>query len=314
MDFSDKAVLVTGASRGIGRAIARQFAACGARVAVHYRAGRAGAAETLAALAGGPHLLVQADVGDANAVEQMVDVVVGGLGRIDVLVNNAGIYEAHPPADASYDHWRASWRRILDTNLLGAANAAWCAARHMMRQGGGRIVNVSSRGAFRGEPEAPAYGASKAGMNAMSQSLALALAPTASSSAPWPPASSPPTGWPIGSTVPKERTSAGRARSGAWRRRTRWPTRSPSWRRKEPSSPPERLSMSTGRHICGREPCLSRRGLVYISNRQAAQSALQKRSRQRLLRESIYRLSVVSSQLPEPERTPLTALLLMRRE
>ena len=72
--------------------------------------------------------------------------------------------------------------------------------------------------------------------------------------------------------------------------------------------------MSTGRHICGREPCLSRRGLVYISNRQAAQSALQKRSRQRLLRESIYRLSVVSSQLPEPERTPLTALLLMRRE
>ena len=177
MDFSGKTVLVTGASRGIGRAIARQFAGRGARVAVHYREGRAAAEETLAALPAGPHVIVQADVGDAGAVERMVDEVVTGLGRIDILVNNAGIYEAHPPAEVSYHEWQAGWRRTLDTNLLGAANASWCAARHMRRQGGGRIVNVSSRGAFRGEPDAPAYGASKAGMNAMSQSLALALAP-----------------------------------------------------------------------------------------------------------------------------------------
>ena len=177
MDFSGKTVLVTGASRGIGNAIVRQFAGRGARVDVHYRQGRAAAEETLAALPGGPHVVVQANVGDAESVDRMVDATVDGLGRIDVLVNNAGIYEAHPPADCSYEHWQASWRRTLETNLLGAANAAWCAARHMIRQGGGRIVNVSSRGAFRGEPEAPAYGASKAGMNAMSQSLALALAP-----------------------------------------------------------------------------------------------------------------------------------------
>ncbi len=177
MHFNDKAVLVTGASRGIGRAIARQFAKRGARVAVHYREGRDAAEETLAVLPGGPHSIVQADVADAGAVERMVEAVVTGLGRIDILVNNAGIYEAHPPADVSYDDWQRRWRRTLDTNLLGAANAAWCAARHMIRQGGGRIVNVSSRGAFRGEPDAPAYGASKAGMNAMSQSLALALAP-----------------------------------------------------------------------------------------------------------------------------------------
>lgn len=177
MDFSGKAVLVTGASRGIGRAIARQFARRSARVAVHYREGRAAAQQTVAALPGGPHTVVQADVGDAEAVERMVDAVAAGLGRIDVLVNNAGIYEAHPPAEVSYDQWRAGWRRTLETNLLGAANAAYCAARYMIRQGGGRIVNVSSRGAFRGEPDAPAYGASKAGMNAMSQSLALALAP-----------------------------------------------------------------------------------------------------------------------------------------
>lgn len=177
MDFTAKAVLVTGASRGIGRAIALQFAGCGARVAVHYREGRTAAEETRAALPGGPHLLVHGDVADADAVERMVDEAAAGLGRIDVLVNNAGIYESHPPADCTYGHWQASWRRTLGTNLLGAANAAYCAARHMIRQGGGRIVNVSSRGAFRGEPEAPAYGASKAAMNAMSQSLALALAP-----------------------------------------------------------------------------------------------------------------------------------------
>lgn len=178
MDFSGKGVLVTGASRGIGRAISRQFAGRGARVAVHYRAERAAAEETRAALPGGPHVLVQADVADADAVERMVDEAAAGLGRLDVLVNNAGVYEAHPPAAASYADWRAAWRRTLETNLVGAANAAWCAARRMIRQGGGgRIVNVSSRGAFRGEPEAPAYGASKAGLNAMGQSLALALAP-----------------------------------------------------------------------------------------------------------------------------------------
>ncbi len=177
MDFSGRVVLVTGASRGIGRAIARQFAGRGARVAVHYREGRVEAEQTLAGLPGGPHLVVQADVAEAGAVERLVDAVIDGMGRIDVLVNNAGIYEAHPPADCAYEHWQASWRRTVETNLLGAANASFCAARHMIRQGGGRIVNVSSRGAFRGEPDAPAYGASKAGMNAMSQSLALALAP-----------------------------------------------------------------------------------------------------------------------------------------
>ena len=177
MQFNGRAVLVTGASGGIGRAIARQFAERGARVAVHYREGRAAAEETLAALPGGPHPLVRADIADADAVQRMVDEAVTRLGRIDVLVNNAGIYVAHPPAEASYEDWQAGWRRTLETNLIGAANAAWCAARHMILQGGGRIVNVSSRGAFRGEPDAPAYGASKAGMNAMSQSLALALAP-----------------------------------------------------------------------------------------------------------------------------------------
>ena len=177
LDFTDKVVLVTGASRGIGEAIAVQFAQQGARVAVHYNQNRAAAEETVTKMAGKGHMVVQADVKDAEAVAAMVAAVVAELGRLDILVNNAGIYEEHPVADTGYEAWQASWRRVIDTNLIGAANASYCAARQMMTQGGGRIVNVSSRGAFRGEPEGPAYGASKGGMNAMSQSLAKYLAP-----------------------------------------------------------------------------------------------------------------------------------------
>jgi NAD(P)-dependent dehydrogenase (short-subunit alcohol dehydrogenase family) len=99
------------------------------------------------------------------------------MGRIDVLVNNAGVYVDHPIAEVPYEEWQAAWERILATNLTGPANLSFCVAQKMIETGGGRIVNVSSRGAFRGEPNGPAYGASKAGMNAMSQSLAKALAP-----------------------------------------------------------------------------------------------------------------------------------------
>lgn len=177
MDFTGKVVLITGASRGIGRTCAMMFAEKGARVAVHYNRNETAAQNTLDALQGEEHLLVQADIADPEAVKRMVDTVVLEIGRIDVLVNNAGIYEDHPLEDVSYEEWQAQWERILRANLIGAANAIYCAAQHMMATGGGRIVNVSSRGAFRGEPTAPAYGASKAGMNAMGQSLAKALAP-----------------------------------------------------------------------------------------------------------------------------------------
>lgn len=177
LEFTNQIVLVTGASRGIGRAVAQLFAQQGARVAVHYHQGRAAAEDTLRSLPGGPHWLVQADLKDPAAVQRMVDIVVQAMGRVDVLVNNAGVYEEHPLAQVSYEAWQASWRTALDTNLVGAANVTYCAAQQMIRQGGGRIVSVSSRGAFRGEPDSPAYGASKAGLNAMSQSLARYLAP-----------------------------------------------------------------------------------------------------------------------------------------
>lgn len=177
MDFTGKVALVTGGSRGIGRAIARQIAAHGARVAIHYHQNRAAADETLASLAGEGHLIYQADIADPDAVRRLVDAVAADMGSIDILINNAGVYTEHLIASVSYDEWQAQWAATLATNLIGAANLCYCAAQHMIARGGGRIVNVSSRGAFRGEPSAPAYGASKAGMNALGQSLALALAP-----------------------------------------------------------------------------------------------------------------------------------------
>ncbi len=178
--MTGRAVLVTGASRGIGRAVATRFAEGGDRVAVHHRDSAPLAEQLVASLPGDGHVVVRADLADPQEVRAMVDVAADALGGLDVLVNNAGVFGAaeqrHPVFDTSYEHWQQQWRRTLDVNLLGAANAAWCAARHM-RGRGGRIVNVSSRGAFRGEPHQPAYGASKAGLNAMGQSLAVALAP-----------------------------------------------------------------------------------------------------------------------------------------
>ena len=171
-----RAVLVTGASRGIGRAIALAFAGQGDRVAVHHRDSAGLAREVLAALPGSGHAIVRADLADPEAVRQMVDQAAGDRGGLNVLVNNAGIYHWHPITEVSYDQWQDAWRDTLAVNLTGAANVTWCAVQHM-RETGGRIVNVSSRGAFRGEPRHPAYGASKAGLNAFGQSMARALAP-----------------------------------------------------------------------------------------------------------------------------------------
>ncbi len=176
MDFTGKRAVVTGASRGIGRRIAQMLADRGARVAVHYNRGEAAANETLASLAGGGHHIVQADVGDPEQVRRMIEHSAASFGGLDVLVNNAGIYSEHPVLTVDYVEWQSQWDEILRANLTGAANAIYCAVRHMPATGGA-VVNVSSRGAFRGEPAGPAYGASKAGMNSMGQSLAVALAP-----------------------------------------------------------------------------------------------------------------------------------------
>lgn len=149
----------------------------GARVAAHYATNRDAAEEVRAGLPGDGHFTVAADLGHVTPLKALVDDVFDRFGRLDVLVNNAGIFESHPPTEASFDDWRTAWERILAVNLLGPAHLSFLVARRMVAQGSGRIVNVSSRGAFRGEPDAPAYGASKAGLNALGQSMAKALAP-----------------------------------------------------------------------------------------------------------------------------------------
>lgn len=177
MNFTNKIVLVTGGSRGIGRCVAQQFADKGARIAINYNQNREAAEETKAMLNGGPHLIVQADISDSKAVQNLVDQVVTGMNGLDIVVNNAGIFESHPAHSVDYNVWQEKWHRIIQTNLVGAANVCYCATQHFLKQGGGRIINVGSRGAFRGEPNCPAYGASKAGLHAMGQSLAKSLAP-----------------------------------------------------------------------------------------------------------------------------------------
>ncbi|NIP42435.1 MAG: SDR family oxidoreductase [candidate division Zixibacteria bacterium] len=177
MEVNNRVALVTGASRGIGKAIAKGFAEKDYRVIVHYNMNKAEAEKTLSELPGGSHLLVRADMADSESVQAMVDEAKENMGRIDALVNNAGVFIEHPPADTGFEDWRKAWKETIYTNLIGPANLSYFVARHMIKDAGGRIINISSRGAFRGEPDAPAYGASKAGMNSMSQSLAKALAP-----------------------------------------------------------------------------------------------------------------------------------------
>ncbi|MEU7033380.1 SDR family oxidoreductase [Streptomyces sp. NPDC046237] len=175
---SGRRVLVSGASRGLGRAVAQAFAANGDRVAVHFGSRAEEARETLDSLSGTGHVLIGWDLTDPAGAAAVVDTAVEALGGIDVLVNNAAVNIRHPLAETSYEEWVAVWQRHVSVNLLAAANLSHLAARRMIDQGkGGRIVNIGSRGAFRGEPDHPAYGATKAAVHALGQSLAVSLAP-----------------------------------------------------------------------------------------------------------------------------------------
>ena len=171
-----RVALVTGASRGIGRAVARGLAASGARVGIHYAHDR-DAAEAVASETGG--VALQADLSERGAPDSLWDAALAAFGRVDVLVANAGIFE---PAPLDADGWTEAWERTLDVNLR--APAALCRravlhARERLAAGETgvvvRIVTVSSRAAFRGDDEAYwAYAASKGGLVALTKSIARA--------------------------------------------------------------------------------------------------------------------------------------------
>lgn len=174
--------LVTGASRGIGRAIAVALSRRGDRVAVHYGSDRAAAEETLELLQGEGHTTVAGDLSSPEAASSVVEQVEGALGQVDLLVNNAAVGPSsstyHRLDATDYATWQRAWKAMIDVDLVGAANLTYLVARSLISAGApGVVVNIGSRGAFRGEPDFPAYAAAKAGLHAFGQSMAVALAP-----------------------------------------------------------------------------------------------------------------------------------------
>jgi len=172
-----RTVLITGGARGIGAEIAKEFAQQGDQVILHYGSSTEKAEAIIASLSGTGHVAVQADIRNPAEIATMVESVGSRFGKIDVLVNNAGVFIDHPIESTTYEEWQSAWDQVLGVNLIGAANMTWCVLKFMPKGGDSRIVNIGSRGAFRGEPASPAYGASKAAIVAFGQSIAKALAP-----------------------------------------------------------------------------------------------------------------------------------------
>ena len=176
LDLAGRVALITGASRGIGRETAVRFAAAGAKVGVNYFRGEADARDAVREIGEENAIAIGADVADAAQVAAMIDAVVARFGRLDILVNNAARYDSNPFDGGDYDAWQRGWKSTFELNVFGAANAAFLAMRAMRRTGGGKIINVASRAAFRGETEFADYGASKAALVNLTRSIARACA------------------------------------------------------------------------------------------------------------------------------------------
>jgi 3-oxoacyl-[acyl-carrier protein] reductase len=169
-----KVALVTGASRGIGRAIAIALARAGADVAVNYLAHEQAAAETVAEIGklGRTGLAVRADVRDAQAVKGLIQEVVKRFGRLDILVNNAGVVK-----DSFVSFMKdEDWEFVVDVSLKGAFNCIREASRIMMRQRSGRIINISSDAGLMGDAQRANYSAAKAGLIGLTKAVARELA------------------------------------------------------------------------------------------------------------------------------------------
>ena len=146
-------------------------------IAVHYNQNAEEARKTLGQLKSNEHFMVQADFSKPDYVKNILSEVENKAGKIDILVNNAGIFYEIDISTISFEDWQNKWNYTINTNLISPVHLSFLAAKSMMKYGYGKIINISSRGAFRGEPNAPYYGASKAGLNSFSQSMAKALAP-----------------------------------------------------------------------------------------------------------------------------------------
>lgn len=176
LDLTEKTALITGASRGIGRETAIRFGEAGANVAVNYFSSESDGRDVAAQIGADRALAVRADVADPAQVQRMVDETVARFGRLDILVNNAATFDLNRFEDEDYAAWQRGWQRTFALNVFGAANAAYLSMGAMRRTGGGKIINVASRAAFRGETEFPDYGASKAALVNLTRSIARACA------------------------------------------------------------------------------------------------------------------------------------------
>ena len=173
--LKDKVDIVTGGAGGIGRAIAERFASQGSKIVVNdVNADAAQAVANAINSAGGTAMASVADVSDSAAVAAMVNAVMAEHGRIDVLVNNAGLVS---PMLHFFEADEAWWRRIIDVNLTGHFIVSHPVARIMAKQGGGNIINMSSGGATRAHRAFTAYDATKGGIEALTRAMALDLGP-----------------------------------------------------------------------------------------------------------------------------------------
>jgi NAD(P)-dependent dehydrogenase (short-subunit alcohol dehydrogenase family) len=171
IDLSGKNILITGASSGIGKAIAENLSQAGATLAVHYHS-NIESATSLAKMAGKGSLIFRANLADNEQVVQLFQDVLSAFGKIDVLVNNAGIYVYAPLTDEA---WLEKWQITMQTNLTSAALLSKLAISHFKEKGGGRIINIASRAAFRGDTgDYMAYAASKGGMISLTKTIARA--------------------------------------------------------------------------------------------------------------------------------------------